>query len=95
MYMLNDGYVSVGAGKLLQYSKTRVQPKKPELCNCAGPVHVEVFIKHDRPFCATTTVGDTRLQELAVKTAVRWRFTRKRQAFEDSIYGTITFNFEK
>jgi hypothetical protein len=49
MYMLNDGYVSVDAVKLLKYSKTRVQPKKPELCSCAGPVHVEVFIKHDRP----------------------------------------------
>jgi len=91
MYMLNDGYVSVDAVKLLKYSKTRVQPKKPELCNCAAPVHVEVFIKHDRPFCATATDRDARLQELAVKA----RFTRKRQAFEDNIYGTITFNFEK
>ena len=93
--MLNDGYVSVDAVKLLKYSKTRVQPKTPELCNCAGPVHVEVFIKHDRPFCATATDGDARWQELTVKAAVRWRFTRKRQAFEDNTYETITFNFEK
>ena len=45
MYMLSDGYVSVDAAKLLKYSKTRVQPKKPGLCNCAGSVHVEVFKK--------------------------------------------------
>src|SRR5260370_2627346 len=92
MAVLDTGYVGADPSDLLKYAKVRVQPQIPKSCRCEGKVQVEVFVQHGRVFCAHALDGHPVLQEAAVKAAMQWRFSKRRDPFKDNISGVLTFD---